>query len=148
MKIAYGRSDGGVDIVIPASMNDLKKVLGDDLTEEAYLQFVWDRSVPVNAINPRWITDDEIPEDTSFRDAWKHEENVISVNMDKAREIHMGRIRAVRNEKLAELDVQTMKGIDVQDKKQVLRDLPKTVDLTTAFTTDELKAIWPQELLK
>ena len=80
----------------------------------------------------------------------------INVNMSKARGIHMDKIRLVRNKQLAGLDVSFMRAVETGDaservriagEKQVLRDIPQTLDLTTD-TPEELKAIWPIELLE
>ena len=80
----------------------------------------------------------------------------INVNMPKARAIHMDKIRAVRNRQLASLDVPFMQAGETGDvselariasEKQALRDIPQTLDLTTD-TPEELKAIWPIELLE
>ena len=78
----------------------------------------------------------------------------INVNMTKARAIHLEEIRKVRNEELAKEDINMLKAIEAGDtseqsavaaKKQVLRDIPQTFDLTTD-TPEELKAKWPSEL--
>ena len=80
----------------------------------------------------------------------------IVVNMAKARGIHMDRIRQVRNKELANLDVPFMKALEDGDtdvqvtlkvKKQELRDIPQTFDLTTD-TPEQLKELWPEGLPK
>ena len=80
----------------------------------------------------------------------------IIVNMAKARGIHMDRIRQVRNKELANLDVPFMKALEDGDtdvqvtlkvKKQELRDIPQTFDLTTD-TPEQLKELWPEGLPK
>jgi len=80
----------------------------------------------------------------------------ISVNMTKARAIHLTEIRRVRNEELAKEDINMLRAIEAGDasaqsavatKKQVLRDIPATFDITTGITTPvQLKARWPTEL--
>ena len=80
----------------------------------------------------------------------------VSVNMTRARAIHLTEIRRVRNEELVKLDVPFMRAVEAGDtsaqaavatKKQVLRDIPATFDITTGITTPELlKAKWPAEL--
>ena len=82
----------------------------------------------------------------------------IVVNMAKARGIHMDRIRQVRNKELANLDMPFMKALEDEDtdvqatikvKKQVLRDIPQTFDLTTENNSpEELKQKWPEALPK
>ena len=80
----------------------------------------------------------------------------INVNMTKARAIHLEEIRRVRNEELAKEDITFMRAVEdgdtdaqatIKAKKQTLRDLPATFDITTDVDTPEkLKAKWPSEL--
>ena len=80
----------------------------------------------------------------------------INVNMTKARAIHLTEIRRVRNAELEKEDINMGKATEAGDvseqstvatKKQVLRDIPATFDITTGVTTPEaLKARWPSEL--
>ena len=80
----------------------------------------------------------------------------INVNMTKARAIHLEEIRKVRNAELVKEDVTFMRAVEAGDtsaqstvatKKQVLRDIPATFDITTDVDTPEkLKAKWPDEL--
>jgi len=80
----------------------------------------------------------------------------INVNMTKARAIHLTEIRRVRNEELVKEDITFMRAVEAGDdsaqaavatKKQTLRDIPATFDITTDVDTPEkLKAKWPTEL--
>jgi len=80
----------------------------------------------------------------------------VNVNMTKARLIHMDRIRVVRNAELVKEDVTFMRAVEdgdtdaqatIKTKKQTLRDIPATFDITTDVDTPEkLKAKWPAEL--
>ena len=80
----------------------------------------------------------------------------INVNMTKARAIHLTEIRRVRNAELVKEDVTFMRAVEAGDasaqstiatKKQTLRDIPATFDITTGVDTPEkLKAKWPAEL--
>ena len=80
----------------------------------------------------------------------------VNVDMTKARAIHLTEIRRVRNEELAKEDVTFMRAVEdgdtdtqatIKTKKQTLRDLPATFDITTDVDTPEkLKAKWPTEL--
>ena len=70
--------------------------------------------------------------------------------------VQMNQIRIVRNAELAKEDTNMLKAIEAGDtdtqatintKKQTLRDIPQTFDLTTENDTPtELKAKWPTEL--
>lgn len=96
-----------------------------------------------------------IPEGREFRDALREDDGKVSHDMPRARGIHMKRIRARRNEKLAELDPEYMRADEDNDvpkkraiaaQKRALRDLPATFDLEKAQTVDELTTLWPEEL--
>lgn len=127
--IVYTRAeDGGTSIICPVP----------GVTEE-----VARRALPPDAQNISVRPIEDIPSDRTFRNAWTHE---LLVDMPKAREIHMNRIRAVRDAKIEELDIETLKGKDVQAQKQVLRDIPQKFDLSKANTPNELKVLWPVEL--
>lgn len=149
-RIVYTRPDGGTSIVTPC-----RNVNEGHLNDDQIFQRSWEK-LPEDAIEPRIVFAENVPEDRTFRNAWEHDREKIVVNMDKARNIHLERIRTARDAKLRELDVETMKAIGkgdngardaVEVRKQVLRDLPQTIDLKKAKTTEELKALWPAELL-
>ena len=80
----------------------------------------------------------------------------VNVNMTKARAIHLEEIRKVRNAELVKEDVTFMRAVEAGDtdaqatiatKKQTLRDIPATFDITTDVDTPEkLKAKWPAAL--
>ena len=80
----------------------------------------------------------------------------ININMSKARAIHLAEIRRVRNAELVKEDVTFMRAVEAGDadaqaaikaKKQTLRDIPATFNITTGVNTPEkLKAKWPAEL--
>ena len=80
----------------------------------------------------------------------------IVINMPKARGIQMDKIREVRSNELAKKDIEFMRAIEdgdvdtqatIKTKKQELRDIPQTFDLTTD-TPEELKEKWPEGLPK
>jgi len=105
----------------------------------------------------RVSTLDKIPADRDFRDAWTDDKptDTVDVDMARARNIHMVRIRNARDEKLKTLDAQELQYLcqnktlelnQVRAIKQTLRDLPAGLDLTSALTPSDLKLIWPTEL--
>lgn len=89
-----------------------------------------------------------IPGDKYFRKAWVYDSGKVSIDIPKARAVHLENIRLIRNKKLAELDVEFIRGNDVENQKQILRDMPQTIaaDLAKAKTPDKIKAVWPQGL--
>lgn len=125
-RIVYTRPDGGISIVTPVTANAVGKCVPPGTPY---------RIVPTS----------EIPTDRYFRNAWEDTGN-ITVNMGKAREIQMAKIRVARDAELKRLDIEQLKGIDVSAEKAKLRDLPQTFDLSQAKTPEELKALWPEGL--
>ena len=78
---------------------------------------------------------------------------MITINMEKAREIHRANMRAARDPLFSALDIAyqraTETGADtsaIVAKKQALRDVTSDPAIDAAQTTDELKAIWPSIL--
>ena len=90
-----------------------------------------------------------IPDTRHFRDAWKLSGDVIEEDLDEARKLHRQRIRTARAPLLEALDVEYMRlqetGADTSAcvaKKQALRDAPAASGISTAASTDDLKAQW------
>ena len=120
------------------------------------LHWVMDNLVP--AQNPgvtARIEDVAFPADRDFRPGWVRGADKIDVDMRKAHTIHMDRIRAVRDQLLAESDIAMLKAIEAGDaaeeskikaERQKLRDIPQSFDLSGAKSPDELRALWPAEL--
>ena len=78
----------------------------------------------------------------------------FEINMAKAKEIHKDRIRIARKPLLEALDVEFQKAqetsastTDIVAKKNALRDAPAAVGISSATTTDELKAQWDTSIL-
>ena len=92
-----------------------------------------------------------LPSERTFRDAWEATgDNVITVNMTKAKDIWRDKIRLARKPELAKLDTAFMKaqetGADttaIVAQKQALRDAPAHADIDAATTPDELTAVQP-----
>ncbi|MBI3452413.1 MAG: hypothetical protein HY057_06195 [Rhodospirillales bacterium] len=94
-----------------------------------------------------------VPADKTFRQAWTQDAaGGVSVDMAKARAIHMDRIRSARNMALDRLDKlytrargqnKQAEAEAVESQRQMLRDIPQTLDLSMAGTPEALKALWP-----
>ncbi len=89
-----------------------------------------------------------VPADRTFRGAWTFNDNVIEIDMAKARDIHKDNLRAERKPKLEELDVSYMKAFeagsgaaDIATQKQTLRDITADSRIANASTPDALKAL-------
>ena len=102
------------------------------------------------------LIDVTLPEKDYLRNSWTFDGSNVVHDMTKARAIHLAEIRRVRNEELVKEDVTFMRAVEAEDtdaqatiktKKQTLRDIPATFDITTDVDTPEkLKAKWPTEL--
>lgn len=130
-RIIYTKSDGTVSIIIPAGdVNDAIKDVPSGLSYEI-------------------VEDSAIPTDRSFRNAWKQNGKTIETDMTKAKEIHKTNIRAARETKFAELDIEFQRALEtsadtstIVAKKQTLRDAPSASGISTAASEADLKAQW------
>ena len=142
MLIEISRPDGGVSILeVKGGAENVQKAVDK-----------WS-AVRGAALSHREIAATDIP-DRTFRDAWVPG---LAVDMPKARTIHMDRIRAKRNKELDRLDKEHTKesgrGRKVQAdaieaKRETLRNIPATFDLSGASTPEELAALWPADVPK
>ena len=80
----------------------------------------------------------------------------ITVNMAKARVIHMAAIRVARNAELAAKDISFMRAVESGDwdevkriglVKEALRDIPQTFTLDAYTNPTDLKGSWPLNIL-
>lgn len=163
-RIVFKNVDGSVGIIAPSPLfkqeyqlwvlNNEKRGITpvlwngaavSEMDADKFAEFVQWKDVP-QGLDSRIIDVDQLPSDRTFRDAWTDDLPTETVDVDyaKACDIKMAEIRAKRDEKLAELDIETMKGVDVQSEKQVLRDLPEKVELPE--TVEELAKFIPEEL--
>lgn len=90
----------------------------------------------------------KIPADRTFRSAWQYNENVIEINMTKAKEIHRDNLRLERQPRLETLDVDYMKALEagsgadaIAAKKKTLRDIIADARIDNAADADALKAL-------
>lgn len=81
-----------------------------------------------------------------FRDAWDFDGATPVLVMSKARDVHRDRLRALRAPKLAALDVEQLRGRNVDAQKQALRDVTDDPAIDAANTPEELLAAIPSVL--
>ena len=148
--ILFTRPDGGVSVLHPTP-----ETLSKFGTEDEAIAHVRSKSVPADATDIKVIDESALPANRKFRDAWVSGDAKAAVNMTKARVIHMNRIREVRNGELKKEDINFQRALESEDasakatvatKKQTLRYIPQSFDLSGAGTDDELDALWPSEL--
>lgn len=146
MKILYTTVDGKIAIVHAAPKEHLERVLGP-LTEQAYKNHVWERSIPANAIGPREIDESEIPASREFRDAWTVENDTIKEDLDKSREIKLKQIREERKPLFEANDAALLKALSMDDaialsaakeEAQRLRDATEPLKTMEVVSIDQL----------
>ena len=93
-----------------------------------------------------------LPAGRTFREGWEAnaDTGVISVNMEKAKDIWRDKIRLAREPELAKLDTAFMKALEagtdttaIVAQKQALRDAPSHADIDAATTPAELTVVQP-----
>lgn len=140
MRVAY-KFNGNTHIVIPANGVTYAELLAN--------------VIPSNATAITALEDSDVPIDRTYRGAWDIVSSKVSVDMPRARVIHMDSLRLKRNDKLKQLDTDYLKADEDNDgqlkaaikaKKQQLRDMPNTYDLSIAATPEELKLMIPEYL--
>jgi len=142
-RIAYTKEDGTVAIVIPtpefiAGGGDLERLVA--------------KSIPVGIDYEVYYAED-IPADRYFRNAWVLDEG-IKVHRATAEQIHLNKLREIRDDKLEVLDIEYQKALEFRDdaamnaianKKKKLRDMPEDVDFS-GLSLDALKDFVPDVL--
>ena len=96
------------------------------------------------------------PSTRDFREAWVLSGDVISEDLNAAKELFKDKIREVRKPLLESEDTSYMKALDADDntakqasaaKKTKLRDAPAASAISSADSIDALKAAWDADLL-
>lgn len=110
----------------------------------------WGASVGVDVASWRVCGDNEVLPPDMWRDAWVDNAGQVSVDLDKARRVHMRRLLKARADALNNLDVKWMRAIEdgradeaaaVVVAKQKLRDLPTDERITNASSVSALEAL-------
>lgn len=145
MKIAILRQDGGVSVMHTQQ----------ELTDaQVSLEIIkWEKVCKPHKM-VQWARIEEVPYDRFFRDQWTLENQLVKVDMGKAKEAWKNNWRKVREPLLQNLDIEFIKNLEVNDvdqlnevklKKQALRDVTKT-SLAAVKDPEELKTVWPEIL--
>lgn len=119
------------------------------------------RTYAASAAQPiayRIVSDDEVPQDRTFRDAWADPHlgktrGALVHDMEKSRALHLRRIREARAPVLDQLDRDWMRATgqgrtkaaeEIEALRQELRDATTSIGIEKATTPDDLKGIWPR----
>jgi len=140
MKIAITREGGAVSIMTMIDGTDEKEELRK-----------WSESSNEKIVS--WAFVDGVPDDRTFRGAWKYDGGKIGHDMPRCRDIWRDKMRAARVPKLSALDIEFQRATEdvkdtspIIDAKKRLRDVTKHPAIDSAKTPDELKAVWPDYL--
>ena len=78
----------------------------------------------------------------------------LSIDMDKAKELHREKIRSAREPKLQTLDIEFQRALEssadttaIVAKKKALRDAPNVDAIKNATSTDDLRKQWDSSIL-
>jgi hypothetical protein len=133
--IIFTNENGGVSVCIPTGELDVEQVQSKDIPGNIASYIVDASSLP--------------EDDNDFFNAWEQVKGVVSVNLDKAKEITKARLRFEREPLLAALDVQFQRALEtgadtaeIVAEKQRLRNITDLADACT--TTVELRALKAQ----
>ena len=128
--IIFTNDNGGVSVCIPTGELDINAVKAKDTPSHSII-----------------VQESELPQaDNDFFNAWELANGVVTVNIDKAKEITKTRLRAERAPLLAAQDVAFQRALEsgadtsaIVAEKQRLRDVTSLADACT--TTAELRAL-------
>ena len=112
--IIFTNDNGGVSVCVPTGELDINAVKAKDTPSHSII-----------------VQDSELPQaDNDFFDAWELTNGVVSVNLDKAKNITKKRLRAEREPLLAAQDVAFQRALEtgtdtatIVAEKQRLRDI-------------------------
>jgi len=130
--IIYTNDNGGVSICIPTGEIPIKDVQAKDIPAD---------------IESFIVNSSMLPEaDSDFFDAWEQTNGIVTVNLEKSREITRARLRAERAPLLAALDVEFQRALEngadvsaIVAEKVRLRDITSLVE--GCGSTAELRAL-------
>lgn len=128
--IIFTNDNGGVSVCIPTGELDIQAVKAKDTPSHSII-----------------VQDSELPQaDNDFFNAWELADGVVTVNLDKAKELTRARLRAEREPLLAAQDVLFQRAQEsggdttaIVAEKQRLRDITSLVD--GCASTAELRAL-------
>jgi hypothetical protein len=132
--IIFTNSNGGVSVCIPTGELDIQAVKAKDTPSTSII-----------------VQDSELPQaDNDFFNAWELNAGIVTVNLDKAKELTRARLRAERAPLLDAQDVLYMRAVEtsadttaIVAEKQRLRDITSLVD--GCASTEELRGITCQQ---
>lgn len=116
-----------------------------------------------DSVSSRETVESNIPSSREFRDAWTDDnpEDTIGINLSRAKNVQLYRLRKRREPALSEQDIEYMRGIEVEDstgdpsvknaaaaEKQRLRDITNPLKELDPQNIAQIEALWPAEFEK
>lgn len=124
--IIFTNDNGGVSVCIPTGELPIEQVQSKDIPSGVQSYIVDMASLP--------------EEDNDFFDAWEQDKGVVTVNVDKARELTKARLRREREPLLAAQDVLFQRALEsgadttaIVAEKSRLRDITALADAETTL---------------
>lgn len=145
MKHLIKNKDGSVAIMVTNS---------PDVDPAAEVE-KWETDMKDKYEGHRELLDEEIP-DYYFQDAFSHKDDVLMIDMPKAREVHKNKLRQLREPLMRTLDFVYNEALSKRDeraqldaiaKKDQLRQVTDAPEIANAQTPEELKSFLPDFLL-
>jgi len=157
MKIIVARNDGSVSVMaLLGDAAEAEHLAHDQLDVIVQAEIAqWPDDLRQSAVSWRAVSDEEIPEDRTFRGAWRAGSGYtgIEIDMDHCRAIWKDNMRVARAPKLAKLDLEFQRAMEtgtstknIIARKQALRDVTKLPSIEAATSPDDLKSVWPDVL--
>ena len=132
--IIYSNESGGMAVCVPTGELPIEQVQAKDIPA-GIQSFIVDRSTLPQA-------------EDDFYDAWQQTNGVVTINLDRAKEITKKRLRFARTSLLAAQDILFQRALEtgsdttaIVAEKQRLRNITNLVDDCT--TTSQLRNLQP-----
>lgn len=144
--------DNGIELLVPSPKEGIEQHLGK-LTDEEYERHVWKMAIPENALNPRYIEDEDIPLDhIDFRNAWCDVTPASRIDIDccKARDIQLEILRENRKEAFNKLGVPNKFNKEIEDSilsPETRLELEKLRNITEPLKALDVKGKFNDEHL-
>lgn len=137
------------------------------MTEQEAMEYLLKKDVPPRVWHPSYrhnrilykiVKRSEIPDEEYYRDCWKlsdYENEIITIDIEKAKNVWKDKIREKRKEIFQKLDVEYFIAHEKNDQneisrivnhKQLLRDVTKLPEFDNVSTIEEIEKIWPEYL--
>jgi len=137
------------------------------MTEEEAIEYILKKDIPARVWHPdykynrqmyRIVKREAIPVDRTYRNAWRlsdTDDELITVDIEKAIEIWKDKMRLARSPILDKLDTEFFRALEEGDterqkfitaKKKLLRDVTELPELEQAKSIQEIEAVWPDYL--